>query len=59
MDWHVARDRFLAAAVFAGIAIMLVVSLWGDTIPDKKYLFDIGIRCLRIAAIPSVFPAMH
>jgi hypothetical protein len=57
-DWHAVRDAFIAAGILAGIAIMLAVSLYGDSIPNKKYLFDIGIRCLRIAALPSVFPTM-
>jgi len=58
MDWHAVRDGFLAAGIFVGIFIMLAVSLYGDQIPNKKYLFDIGIRCMRIAAVPNVFPTM-
>jgi len=42
--------------VFLGIFIMLVIALWGDSIPKKQYLFDLGLRCLRFTALPAVFP---
>ena len=58
IDWHRIRDGFIVSGVLVGIAIMLIVSLWGDSIPSKRHLFDLGIRCLRFSALPVVFPVI-
>jgi hypothetical protein len=56
IDWHRVRDGFIVSGVLVGIAVMWIVSVFGDCIPSKKYLFDLGIRCLRFSALPAVFP---
>ena len=54
--WKTIREALTVSLFFLGLFCVGLVAVFGDQVNEKQYLFDLGLRLIRFAALPAVFP---
>lgn len=46
----------MVSSLLIGLFLIILVAIFSDEMTGKQHVFDLGLRFLRFAALPPVFP---